>query len=138
MSHSLAAYIALPGNAAEAFTHWHEVFGGELNLIKYGDMNLEDMPFEPDPAAIAHAALKTPGGEIAGGDQMPGESPYPIRDTAYSLLYTAETPEVARQLIDKLVAGGGQVAMPFDKAPWGGWYGQTFDRFEVMWAFSAG
>ena len=22
------------------------------------------------------------------------------------------------------------------QAPWGGWYGQVFDRFGVMWAFS--
>jgi len=27
--------------------------------------------------------------------------------------------------------------MPFEKAPWGDWYGQVFDRFGVMWAFSS-
>jgi PhnB protein len=26
--------------------------------------------------------------------------------------------------------------MPFEKAPWGDWYGQVFDRFGVMWAVS--
>jgi len=26
--------------------------------------------------------------------------------------------------------------MPFDVAPWGGWYGQAFDQYGVMWAFS--
>lgn len=42
MSTTLATYIALPGNAAEAFEHWHEVFGGDLDLMRYGDMQLED------------------------------------------------------------------------------------------------
>lgn len=137
MNHSLATYITFPGNTAEVFTHWHQVFGGELELIKYGDLSLEGMPFDPDPTAVAHATLKTSGGEIAGGDQMPGEAPAPIRDTAYSLLYTVDNPDQGRELIDKLVVGGGRVEMPFEKAPWGGWYGQVFDHSGVMWAFSA-
>lgn len=26
--------------------------------------------------------------------------------------------------------------MPIRKAPWGDYYGQTFDRYGVMWSFS--
>lgn len=137
MSTSLATYIALPGTTKEAFNHWHEVFGGELNLLTYGDTPMEGMPFEPDPEAVAHVTLHTPGGILAGGDTMPGEEDkYPVRDTAYSLLYTVDDADEARELIQKLVDGGGSVNMPFEKAPWGDWYGQVFDRFGVMWAFS--
>lgn len=137
MSKSLAPYISLPGTAKAAFNHWHEVFGGELNLLTYGDTPMEGMPFEPDPNAVAHAVLHTPGGDIAGGDTMPGEEDkYPIRDTAYSLLYTVSTPGEARGLIGKLVDGGGEVNMEFEQAPWGDWYGQVFDKFGVMWALS--
>lgn len=135
MSTSLATYIALPGNTAEAFEHWHEVFGGELDLMRYADFPMEGMPFEPDPQAVAHVTLSLPGGELAGGDAV-DDRDYPIRDTAHSLLYTVETPDAARDLIGKLVAGGGSETMPFERAPWGGWYGQVFDRFGVMWAFS--
>lgn len=137
MSTSLATYIALPGTTAEAFTHWHEVFGGELQILKYGDVPMEGMPFEPDPATVAHATLHLPGGWLAGGDTMPGEEDvYPIRDTAYSLLYTVDTTDETRELIGRLVDAGGSVNLPFEKAPWGDWYGQVFDRFGVMWAFS--
>ena len=135
MATSLATYISLPGNAAEAFQHWHSVFGGSLELMKYGDANLPDMPDEPPADALAHAVLHTPGGDIAGGDAM--EEGYAVRDTAYSLLYSVDTPEEARDLIEKLIDGGGTEGMPFDRAPWGGWYGQVFDRFGVMWSFSA-
>ncbi|WP_026820608.1 VOC family protein [Arthrobacter castelli] len=137
MSTTLATYISLPGNADEAFAHWQEVFGGQLELMKYGDADLEGMPFEPDPDLVAHAVLHTPGGDIAGGDGMPGEGGLPLRGTAYSLLYSVDDPAEARTLIQLLLDGGGSVNMPFEVAPWGDWYGQVFDRFDVMWAFVA-
>lgn len=136
MSKSLAAYITLPGTTAEAFEHWHEVFGGDLEILRYGDMPpMEDMPFTPDPQSVAHATLSLPGGEVAGGDTM-DDKDYPVRDTAYSLLYTLESSQEAKTVIGKLVDGGGSVGMPFEKAPWGDWYGQVFDRYGVMWALS--
>jgi len=137
MTHTLATYIALPGSTAEAMEHWHEVFGGELNIQRYGDVPLEGMPFEPDPQAVAHATLVTPAGVITGGDAMDSENDYPVRGTAYSLLYTTDTADEARELIGKLLEGGGTMGMPFERAPWGDWYGQVFDRFGVMWAFSS-
>lgn len=135
MARNLATYISLPGQTAEAFTHWHEVFGGELNLLKYGELNLADMPFEPDAEAVAHVTLDLPGGSLAGGDQIPDEGDLPLENTAYSLLYMIDTPEEARGFIQKLVDGGGEINMPFEQAPWGDWYGQVFDRFRVLWAF---
>lgn len=132
---SLASYFAFPGNTAEVMGHWHDVFGGELQIVRYGDMELEGMPFDPDPNAVAHATLKLPSGELAGSDVM-DDKEYPIRDTAYSMLYTADTREEATQLFEKLLAGGGTVGMPLEEAPWGDLYGQVFDRFGVMWALS--
>lgn len=131
---NLATYIAFPGNAKEAFEHYHDVFGGDLTLLTYADAPMEGTPFTPDPDAVAHAVLTLPGGSIAGGDGMPGET-YAIKDTIYSLLYTLDDVDEARRLIDRLVEAGGSVNMPFEKAPWGSYYGQTFDRFGVMWAF---
>ena len=137
MAHNLATYIALPGTTAEAMEHWHEVFGGELRIMRYGDVPAMDgMPFTPDPQAVAHATLDLPGGSIAGGDAMEDGNDYNVRGSAYSLLYTTDTPDEARELIAKLIDGGGESGMPFEQAPWGGWYGQAFDRFGVMWSFS--
>lgn len=98
MSNKIATYISLPGTTGEAMEHWHEVLGGELQVLRYGDMPpMPDMPGTPDPQAVAHATLVTPGGAIIAG---------------------------------------GELNQPFEEAPWGGWYGQVFDRFGVMWAFS--
>lgn len=137
MTQSIAAYITLPGNAAEAFRHWHAVFGGELEIITYGQMQLEGLPFDPPADAVAHAVLHLEGGDIAGGDSI-GElqGAYPLRDTAYSLLCTETDLERARELSAGLVEAGGSENMPIMRAPWGDHYGQTFDRFGVMWSFS--
>lgn len=135
MTHTLSTYLTFPGNAAEVFEHWAQVFEGDLNLTKYGDVPTGEFPFEPDPDLVAHAQLIITGGTLTGGDSMPGEAGLPLRDTAYSLLYSLNTPEEAREVIQRLVDGGGHVGMPFEEAPWGGYYGQVFDRFGVMWAF---
>lgn len=136
MTSRVSTYISLPGQTAEAFTHWHEVFGGELNILKYADQPMEGMPFEPDPTAVAHATLNFPGGSIAGGDSMDPENTYPVEGTAYSLLVTVDSPEEGRELIAKIVDAGGEVGMPFEQAPWGDFYGSVFDKFRVMWSFS--
>lgn len=132
---SLATYFAFPGNAAEVMQHWHDVFGGDLDIVRYADMPLEGMPFEPDPNAVAHATLTLPAGEIAGSDAM-DDKVYPLTDTAYSMLYTTDTPDEAREFFQRLLSGGGTVGMPLEVAPWGDLYGQVFDKFGVMWAFS--
>jgi PhnB protein len=136
MSRSLATYIALPGNTAEAMEHWRDVFGGQLDILRYADTSMEDLPFEPDPQAVAHATLTMPVGIIAGGDTVDDGQDYPLQGTAYSLLYTTSTPDEARGYVEQLVDAGGSVGMPFEQAPWGDWYGQVFDRFGVMWAFA--
>lgn len=136
MTIRLSTYIAFPGTTKEAFTHYHEVLGGELDLITYGDMPaMEGMPFEPDPESVAHVELRAPGGSIAGGDAMPGEE-YNIRGSAYSLLYTLDTVEDAQEVIDRFLQAGGEMGMPFALAPWGDHYGQVFDKYGVMWAIN--
>lgn len=135
MSKNLSTYFSFPGNAAEVFEHWAKIFDGDLVMMKYGEMPTEGFPFQPDPDAVAHAQLTLAGGTITGGDNMPGSPELPLQDTAYSLLYTLDTPEDATRLITGLIDGGGQLAMPFEEAPWGGFYGQVMDRFGVLWAF---
>ncbi len=131
----LAIYLSFVGNAREAFEHYRDVFGGELEIITYGDMPMPGMPFEPDPRWVAHGVLTLPGGTIAGGDMPPGGD-YAVRDTIYSMLYTVDSVDEARRMIDQLVAAGGELAMPFELAPWGDHYGQVFDKYGVMWALN--
>lgn len=134
MAGTISTYVTFNGYTAEVLQHWQEVFGGELTLMRYGDTPMEGLPFEPPLDALAHGVLATPGGVISGGDSLGAE--FPIRDTAYSLLYNAESDEDAQERIAGLVAAGGEETMTFAQAPWGGSYGQVFDKYGVMWSFS--
>jgi len=133
MSLSSSIYISFPGNAAEAFPYYHELFGGELDLQTYGEADLDGLPFDPPPAAVAHAELRAEGIAISGGDAMGADTP-PLRSDVYSFLLEMGTVEEGRRFIDRVTATGGQVAMPFEIAPWGDTYGQVVDRFGVKWA----
>ena len=125
--------LAFPGNAKDAVTFYHEVFGGELNVMTYGDAPpMEGMPFEPDPASVAHADLTAPGLHLTAGDD-PGQTPGALRTDAWSIMLGTDTVEEGQALIDKLAADGGEVVMPYELAPWGDVYGQVRDRFDVLW-----
>lgn len=136
MALSSYVYISFPGTAAEAFPYYRDVFGGELSLQTYGDADFGeegmDMPFEPDPGAVAHAQLEGPGLRLAGGDYM-GEKVPSLTNDVYSLLLVLDSVDEGRTLFDRLVADGGTPAMPFAQAPWGDHYGQVHDRFGLRW-----
>ncbi|MGY5766003.1 VOC family protein [Brachybacterium sp. DNPG3] len=134
-------YISFPGNAAEAFEEYRELFGGELEIMTYDRFgDLSGFPFTPPPGAVAHAQLHGGLVTLAGGDGMAaaGDELPPLGSDVYSFLIGLDTVEEARALIEKLVAAGGGVAMPFELAPWGDHYGQVKDRFGVLWAIVVG
>ena len=54
---TISTYITFKENTAEALKHWQEVFGGELNLLSYGQATLEALPFDPPADALAHVQV---------------------------------------------------------------------------------
>ncbi|MBM7368523.1 VOC family protein [Gordonia hydrophobica] len=131
-SHSFSPYVSFPGNAAEAFTFYHEVFGGSLDLQKYGDTDTTGFPFTPPPDAVAHAQLSGGLITLAGGDGF-GDDQHLTSDV-YSFLIGLESVAEAESLIAVLTGRGSEIAMPFALAPWGDHYGQVRDPFGVLWA----
>ena len=63
-------YLAFAGNCRDAFTHYQEIFGGELVLLSMADTPADAGPPPPkaNPEAIMHAALMTDEGLLMGAD----------------------------------------------------------------------
>lgn len=122
--------IQFPGNAAEAFTFYETVFGGNLQISRYQDFSPMDMPETPPGEAVAHADLSAEGLRIVGGDAVGGT----VDPSAgpYSIMLVPDSLEDGEALMGKLSAGG-QVVLPLEAAPWGDHYGQARDQFGVLW-----
>ncbi|MBA4504696.1 VOC family protein [Corynebacterium sanguinis] len=129
-------YISFPGNAAEVFSYYQSIFGGELTVMTYGDLldNGAEFPFDAPRDAVAHGTLVGTF-NLTGGDDFSKDSSSIARGDISFMIDAADTDE-AKQLIDALTADGGKVTMPFDQAPWGGYFGQCEDKYAIAWNVS--
>ena len=50
-------YLMFGGNCREAFTRYHEIFGGDLTLLRMGDAPMEEPVPDEMADVIIHAAL---------------------------------------------------------------------------------
>src|SRR5690606_24819598 len=131
MAMQYSPYISFPGNAAEAFPYYHELFGGALDVMTYDAFpSTEGFPFTPPTEAVSHATLTAPGITLTGGDGM-GDNLPQLANDVYSFMLEFGTEDEARAFIDKVAGGGGEIAMPFEVAPWGDTYGQVRDKFGI-------
>lgn len=128
MTSRLNPYLNFDGNAEEAMEFYRDVFGGTLEVIRYGDFGAE----EPEIAQrIMHGQLETPSGfTLMGADVPPGTTLERGNDVAVSL--SGDEAEELRGYWRKL-ADGGTVSVPLEVQMWGDEFGQCRDRFGVEW-----
>ncbi|MDY5785097.1 VOC family protein [Corynebacterium sp.] len=129
-------YISFHGNAAEMLNYYHSVFGGELNVLTYGEQmdNGAEFPFEAPRDAVAHGTL-TGVFNLSGGDDLE-DSSGSLNRGDLSFVLEVDSPEEGEMYIAALAADGGQVTMPFTQAPWGDHYGQVEDKYGMAWHVS--
>jgi len=122
-------YLFFGGNCAEAFTRYQEIFGGELVLIRMGDMPESDqMPGDPD--LIAHAAL-TIGDDLLMGSDDPLADPFgPVQGMQVN--YDARDAATATSVFEGL-AEGGVVHAPLGPVSFSELFGMCVDRFGTPW-----
>lgn len=128
-------YLNFLGNTEEVFNFYKSVFGGEFsNVTRFSDM--PDMAAglpDSEKSKIMHIALPineqvilmgTDSLECLGHTVTPG--------TTISLSVAPESKEDGERIF-KALSAGGTVEMPWDKAPWGAWFGMFNDKYGVKW-----
>jgi PhnB protein len=126
----LNPYLSFDGNARDAMEFYKGVFGGELTVMTYGDMGATEHDGQPIHAdAVMHAQLTSSenftlmASDHAGaGDVTPNGH----------ISLSGDEEELLRGYFD-LLATGGTVDVPLEKAPWGDSFGQVKDKFGVNW-----
>jgi PhnB protein len=127
----LNPYLNFDGNAREAIEFYQGVFGGELNIMTFGDLGATEHEGEAlDTNAVMHGQLTTTEGfTLMASDNPPGVTGQTPNG---HLSLSGDESDLLHNYWDKL-ADGGTVDVPLEKAPWGDEFGQVKDKFGVNW-----
>ncbi|CAM3733874.1 VOC family protein [Smaragdicoccus niigatensis] len=128
MASMLNPYISFPGNAREALTFYHSVFGGDLEIHPFSEYGSPDAP-EADN--VMHGTLASSGGfTLMAADNPPGMPHVPGNNISISL--SGDDEAELRGYWDKLTADG-TIAVALEKQMWGDIFGMATDSFGITW-----
>ena len=127
-------YLFFGGTCREAFTRYHEIFGGDLTLITAADMPEDEQMPGADPDLIMHAALMADGNLLMGSDDPTTDSAGPVQGMQVNYA-VSDTGEATRAF--EALADGGKVTMPIAPTSWSPMFGMCIDRFGTPWMISA-
>ncbi|PRY68474.1 PhnB protein [Glaciihabitans tibetensis] len=131
MTVRLNPYLSFRDNARDAIEFYHSVFGGELDISTFGEMNASEDPSEKDK--VMHSVLTTPTGLALMASDTPNAMDYTPGDSiSVSLSGDADDQDVLTGYYNGLVDGG-TVTQPLVLAPWGDYFGMCQDKFGVNW-----
>jgi PhnB protein len=125
----LNPYLSFRGKAREAMEFYKSVFGGELNVMTFGQGNMAQDPSETNQ--IMHAMLRAQNGMVLMGSDTPARMEYKPGNTMTVSLSGEDEAEL-RGYWNKL-AEGGHVSFPLAKAQWGDTFGMPTDRYGTPW-----
>jgi PhnB protein len=127
---SFHPYLFFGGNCREAFTRYHEIFGGDLQLITAADMPADE-PMEGATAdSIMHAALMTEGALLMGSDDPTTDSFGPVQGMQVNV--AVPTVDEAKRVFDAL-SDAGQIHVPLGPTSFSPAFGMCVDRFGTPW-----
>ncbi|MGA9277787.1 VOC family protein [Ilumatobacter sp.] len=130
---SMHPYLFFTSTTRAAMTRYHEILGGQLEILGIDDMprnDAEEMPFEVPDGFVIHAALTFGDGDVLLASDDPTGDGLGVKGMAINI--TLDDQDEARRLFDAF-ADGGEVQMPMGETFWSPLFGTCVDRFGVTW-----
>ena len=127
-------YLFFGGNCREAFTRYHEVFGGELTLLTMNDVPHDEPPPPETADMIIHAALTIGDDLLMASDDPTTDSFGPVQGMMVS--YDAADVDDAKRVFEAL-AEGGNVTQALEPTFFSAAFGMCVDRFGTPWMIVA-
>lgn len=129
MPTKLNPYFSFGDNAREAMEFYHDVFGGNLTISTFKDLQSTQDP--ADENKVMHSQLDADNGITLMASDTPTGMPYqPGMNGGVSL--SGEDEAELRGYFEKL-SSGGTIIMPLETAPWGDAFGMCADKFGIRW-----
>ena len=123
-------YLFFGGTCREAFTRYHEIFGGELQIMTMADAPSED-PVPPEQAdLVIHAAVTLDDGTYLMGSDDMGDGSGPPQGMMASC--SAPSAERAREVFAALAEGGTVTQEPIQTF-FSPVFAMCTDRFGTPW-----
>lgn len=131
---SFHPYLFFSGDCDAAFAFYHQVLGGELEVMRHSDLPEGAEPMAgAEPHHVMHAALTLGDGVLMGSDDPTGDGG---PKTGVAVSYSAPDVDEARRVFESLSTGG-RVDMPFGPTFWSPGFGACLDRFGISWMIDA-
>jgi len=126
-------YINFNGNAEEAFNFYQSVFGGELTIVRFKDLEGPDFPVsEEDANKIMRIVLPIGGNTLIANDVPESLGRVNENENRSKISVSVDSREEADRIFDGLSAGG-TVEMPAGDSPWGTYFAMFRDQYGIEW-----
>jgi PhnB protein len=124
------AYLIFDGQCEAAFNFYEQVFGGTLELMRFGESPEAEHIGQEHHGRIMHACLTTGDQLLMASDTLPQSPHEGIKGCSVSL-QVDNVPE-AERLYEALSADG-QIQMELQATFWATRFAMFTDRFGVPW-----
>ncbi|WP_234572716.1 VOC family protein [Rhodohalobacter sp. 614A] len=130
---SVNPYLSFNGNTEEVFTFYQSVFGGELRIDRYKDLEDNMGASGDDLNKVANVALAI-GAEttLYASDIIEASGQTITAGTNFSIQLETDSRDEAKTLFTRLSAGG-EIDMPLMKTEWANMFGMITDKFGIKW-----
>ncbi|MFZ2314411.1 MAG: VOC family protein [Gammaproteobacteria bacterium] len=125
----LIPYLFFNGNCREAINFYQQCFGGELELVTYGDAPKDARVQEAANNEIMHASL-TKGTCALMASDWPSNGANQGNNVQLSI--NCETMLEIETLFDKL-SSEGKIVQPLSDTFWGARFGMLIDKYGIHW-----
>lgn len=130
---SVNPYLNFNRQTEEAFIFYQSVFGGELEIHRYKDMEDNMGASGDDLNLVANATLPLTGDiKLFGSDSLEFMGQKIKAGNNFYINLETESEEETDQLFNKL-SNGGVVEMPLEQTGWAKKFGMVKDQFGTQW-----
>lgn len=127
-------YLNFDGNTEEAFKFYQSVFGGELQIVRFKDMEDSMGATGNNLEKIAHVSLPIGGNTLLMGDDGPAVMGQSVTaGDNFSINLETNSSQEAEKVFSNLSAGG-KITMPLKKTEWAEKFGMLTDKYGITWS----
>lgn len=130
---SVNPYLSFNGNTEEVFNFYQSVFGGELQIDRYKDLEDNMGATGDDLNKIANVALQIGAGTtLYASDMLKAFGQALIAGNNFSIQLETESIQETETLFNKL-SDSGEIHMPLMQTEWAEKFGMLTDKFGIKW-----